>query len=308
MHRAQFEVTLKPEDKQAKEALVSALSNHKIILDFLAKYQLPNSFIETHTYQLKDYCERKQRCLQCQGLSMCAQTKVGYLLELEYDGVLEKVLQPCMYQNNKLEELAHRHRFLLCDMSEEQLSLRFDQINLENEKGSYITLVSNMIEACDQETHKGFYLCGEPGTGKTYLACCFANEMARKNKKVAFVNVPHYISSLKSTMFDKVAYQKQIDLLRVADVVVFDDIAGEAVSNWSRDEILLPILNERMEKKRITLFTSNYDMNNLEKYYAVNSKIINDTVGAKRLVERVKALAFENVLNCMNRRAKNSKN
>ena len=35
--------------------------------------------------------------------------------------------------------------------------------------------------------------------------------------------------------------------IRNAEVVVFDDIGGESVTAWSRDDILLPLMDARME-------------------------------------------------------------
>lgn len=265
------------------------------------------SLIERHTYKFKDYVKQKEICKNCPGLSACMQPTKGHILELAYDGVLYKKLCTCKYQKEKEEKLSHVKNFLICDMSEEQLLLSFNQIDFTYEKKrhpSYCRVVIEMMEALKNEVSDGFYLCGEPGTGKTYLACCYINAMAKKGKKCAFVNVSNYFVNLKSKMHDKDAFTKTVDALKKAEVLVLDDIGGESVSMWTRDEILLSILNERMEKRLITLFTSNYDMQNLEKYYAANSKLVNDQVGAKRLLERMKSLSFEKVLNCCNRREK----
>lgn len=308
MEEVKFNFMVSEEAQKEKEELLKKLSDDPYVLDWLKKYDLPFTFISNHAYKFKDYVEDRRLCESCAGLNVCRQENIGYVKELEYNYVLEKNLCACTYLKKKQEMLLHKHKFMICDMSDEQLTHRFQNIQLANEKPSYISIVNEMVLACKNNSSQGFYLCGEPGTGKTYLACCFANEMAHKGKRVAFVNVSHYFSSLKAKMYDKDAFTKQIDALRLADIAVLDDIGGESVSNWSRDEILLPILNERMENKRITLFTSNYNLDNIEKYYALNSKIVNDMVGAKRLVERMKALSVEKVLNCMNRRAKNSRN
>lgn len=308
MEEVIFDVVLDEAAKKEKEDLLARLEKEPLIMDWLHKNQLSFHFVIDHAYKFKDYVEGKQKCESCLGLSQCQQETQGYVMELDYDSILEKNLCACPYQLKKQKILAHKRHFSICDMSEAQLMHRFANIDLENEMPSYISLVNEMVLSCKSEHPTGFYLCGEPGTGKTFLACCFINEMANQNKRVAFVNMSNYLSTLKAKMYDKDAFTKQIDALRLAEVAVLDDIGGESVSNWSRDEILLPILNERMENNRVTLFTSNYDLKNIEKYYALNSKIVNDTVGAKRLVERMKALSYEKVLNCVNRRIKNSRN
>lgn len=308
MEAVKFNFVVSEEAQKEKAELLKKLNDDPYVIEWLKKYNLPFSFVCDHAYKFKDYVNDKKLCESCSGLDGCRQESKGYIKELEYHYVLEKNLCACPYLKKKQELLAHKQKFMICDMSDEQLTHRFQNIQLVNEKPSYISIVNEMVLACKNNSSSGFYLCGEPGTGKTYLACCFANEMAHQDKRIAFVNVSHYFSSLKTKMYDKDAYAKQINALRLADVAILDDIGGESVSNWSRDEILLPILNERMENKRITLFTSNYNLDNIEKYYALNSKIVNDMVGAKRLVERMKALSDEKVLNCMNRRVKNSRN
>lgn len=303
MEKVDFSFTTSKEAQLEKEAVEKELMASSIVQEWLQNNDLPTSLVQKHTYKIKDYVEAKQKCSGCAGLAACMQPTTGYVLELEYDGALSKVARPCIYQQKQNELLKHKAQFSLCDMSDEQLGFSFDKIVLDNEKAAYIALLDEMEEAT-QRGHKGFYLCGEPGTGKTYLACCFVNAMAKQGKRCAFVNVSHYLSMLKASMQDKEAYASYIQALHRADVVVFDDIAGESASNYTRDEILLPILNERMEKKLMTLFTSNYDMDNLLKFYALNSKMMNDEVGAKRLVERMKALSLQKQVNGINRRLK----
>lgn len=304
MKQVIFNFEMDEEYKKEKEILLNSLLKEEIIQKWMKKYNLHEDFIERHVYKFKDYVENKKMCKNCKGLSLCMQKKNGYILELEYDGVISKNVCACQYLKDKAEALMHKQQFLLCDMSDVQLQYSFEKINMAKESVNYFKLVKEMHDATLKENPIGFYLCGEPGSGKTYLACCFINAMAKKGKTCAFVNVSNYISKLKTNMYDKDAFAKQIDALKRADVVVLDDIGGESVSNWSRDEILLPILNERMENNKTTLFTSNYSIDNLQLYYAANSKFVNDQVGAKRLIERMKTLSFQKVLNSGNRRLK----
>lgn len=303
MEKVNFSFTVSKEAQLEKEELVQQLLASTFVQEWMQHQSVPKDMVEKHTYKIKDYVDAKSKCNRCAGLQACLQPTCGYVLTLEYDGSMNKIARPCHYQKEISAALSHKKQFLLCDMSDEQLQLSFNSISLENEKTTYIALVDELIETT-QNNSNGFYLCGEPGTGKTYLACCFINELAKQGKRCAFINVSNYMAKIKASMYDKDAYTKYINVVKSADVVVFDDIGGESASNWTRDEILLPILNERMENKRICVFTSNYDMGNLVKYYALNSKLVNDQVGATRIVERMKALSLQKVVNGANRRLK----
>lgn len=87
-----------------------------------------------------------------------------------------------------------------------------------------------------------------------------------------------------------------------AKVVVFDDIGGESVTAWSRDDVLLPLLDERMNSHRLTYFTSNYTMAELQQRYSSLQAKKSDPVAALRLLERVKALSAEKMLKGRSRR------
>lgn len=302
MQQVTFKITLTEEEKQLKQKEVKQLEENKQLLDWMNTNNIPFTCIQENTYTLKEYWERKEKCIHCLGLQQCAQTNKGYLLELEYKGYLQQVSCACKYAKEKQRNFMHQKKYLLCDMSEDQLLLDISKINLNVEGKSYQKLVIECLEGCQHGFSKGLFLCGKPGCGKTYLACCIANAFAKKGYTVSFVNVAKFMDDLKRSLNDSQSYKRLILSLRNADVLILDDIASENVSNWGRDEILFSILNERMENKRLTFFTSNYAMENLLMYYKLPKGSVNEDVGAIRLIERMKALSTQKVLDCANRR------
>lgn len=305
MEKFNYKVQLNEELKHEKENLCRYLLKDLTIQEFLQMYQLSNDFVYENTYVLKDYSDRKKKCDKCLGLAYCTQEVKGHLLGLKPQGIdIEKVLIPCTYQTNYEQSLIHKSYLTINDMSDEQMQYNLQDIDLDHESDNYILTYQALFNDLFSKTvqKKGFHLCGEPGVGKTYLACCYINEVARMKKYCAFVHVPTLIANLKSIMYDHIAFRKTIHALKNADVLVLDDIGGESASTWTRDDILLPLLNERMEKGKKTLFTSNYNFEEIEEFYRLKSRAINDTLGAKRLAERIKALASEMILMGNNRR------
>lgn len=295
--------------KQEREQLCRRLLKEPIVQAFLQSAQLTESFVYENTYLLRDYVARKQVCDACVGLAYCQQEVSGYLLTLQPSAQdVEKALVPCRYKTTFETAIAHKKAFLLNDMSEEQLQYKLQDIDMSRESKKYNIIYHAVVKSVSKNESKGFYLCGEPGVGKTFLACCYSNEEARKGKSCAFVHVPTLIANLKTIMYDNPAFRKVIASLKRVDILVLDDLGGESASTWTRDDILLPLLNERMEKNKKTIFTSNCNFAEIEEFYRLKSRAINDAVGAKRLVERIKALADEKVLDGMNRRMENSSN
>ena len=83
--------------------------------------------------------------------------------------------------------------------------------------------------------------------------------------------------------------------------MLIDDIGAENCSNWSRDEVLGPILQYRMDNHLPTFFTSNLTLDELETSLSVTSSGI-DKLKARRIVERIKQLTIPLELISKNRR------
>ena len=142
----------------------------------------------------------------------------------------------------------------------------------------------------------GFYLYGEMGIGKTFILKRFAKMLAEKGCEVGFVNVSTLANKIKTTFSSdsKTEQATLVKQLEEVDYLFLDDIGAEKISPWFRDEILFNILNERMERRRITFFSSNFSINDLQKKQAINEKNNSRSYDkAKRLVSRIRALSKE---------------
>lgn len=295
-----FRLSLSDEQKKMKAKLVQKLLQDEIVVKWLKENHDDVSIVEEHSGRFDDWLVRKQKCLHCKGLMTCTQEKQGYLLDLTYDGFLNNELKSCHYLNESKKALAHVDNYLIHHCSNELLQVNFAGLDMAKETIEYRQLCEEIIHSLSEV--KGLYLHGKPGVGKTYLGACITNFYAKKQKKCAFVNVPTLINELKLSMRDDNGMEQILNALKRADVLLLDDIGGESVSSWSRDEILMPLLNERMEKKKKTYFTSNYTMLELENHFAYDSRGNCDLIKANRLIERIKALSFEKNVKGCNRR------
>lgn len=303
MERLQVHFELSDEQKKAKEELVSSLLKESIVRDWLIQYHLSADFVENHSGRFHEWVEAKKQCAICQGLPFCTQPRLGKLLELNYDGMINPEICDCRYLKAKEASVAHVKNYRLHHCSKEMLQISIDQIDFKKESQAYIQLLDFITTIImDKTNKKGLYLFGRPGVGKTYLGAAITNYYAKENFQVSFVNVPELISNLKMSMSDAYLFEKTMNDLKRSDVVLFDDIGGESVTSWVRDEILLPIFNERMEKHRRTFFTSNYSMDELEAHFETDSRGNSDKIKANRLIERIKALSIEKNMKGINRR------
>lgn len=268
--------------------LIAALKSDPSVLKWMQENHLPLKLLDTHPWKIKDWVNGLKRCEGCFGLNTCKQRKKGYLDHLKYDGMVMNVQMPCRYREEKEEALRHRENYLVCDLSEDQLLYDFAKIDTSKEDGGYQMVFTRAMEACEKDS--GLYLWGTLGTGKTYLAACASNFYAKQGKKVAFVHYPSFTQRMVSSI-EGGEYKTELQRLMYAKLLVLDDIGAESVTEWNRDQILLPLLNYRYEHHLATWFTSNESLETLFKHFQFTNKGKGEEVKAARILERIEMLS-----------------
>lgn len=301
MEPINIHVKLDDEAKKEKEQWLKQLSQEPLIQEFLIKNRCEQQLIHK-TSMFHHWFNRKKLCEKCKGLSECKQPMKGKVLELVYDGVLNEQFVSCTYLKDKQKQEAYLKNYKIHHLSDEQLRLNFRQIDSSSESNEALEVIRILMKSIDN--NQGIYLYGKPGVGKTYLMCCLANAYANQGKTISFVNSAQLISELKMGFNDSGMNDYRLNQLKKVDVLIIDDIGGENVTAWSRDEVLMPLLNERMEKQACTCFTSNYSWEELEEHFAIDSRGNKDVIKANRLMERIKALSAQTILKGKNRRLK----
>lgn len=116
----------------------------------------------------------------------------------------------------------------------------------------------------DPDSEKGLYLhSSTKGTGKTYLSYCLANEvMARYDVNVKFTSVLEYLDLTKKG-YSSAADKEEKDGIMRATVLILDDIGVEVSKEWV-NTTLYQLINYRYANKLITIFTSNYPLEQLK--------------------------------------------
>ena len=285
-------IKLSEEQMLERQRNIVRLKENELIQLFLNQNHLDASFVEENSGALLQWLKSVSACRNCKGLKYCAQKIRGKVSKLKIDdsGFLNEYYASCQYEQNRDKQLAHQSKFRFSHMSLKDYLIdlnddSFLSVAKEKEYGlAYTQSVSSI------PLNQGVYLYGNPGTGKSYLMKGICNYYAKSNKSVSFVQVPLLIQELKQFMTDNEYRQRVMNHLRYSDVLVLDDIGAESITQWTRDEILLPILDERMNKGMKTYFTSNYSMEELEQQYRLANKP-NNTIASLRILERIRTLS-----------------
>lgn len=273
-----------------KERLVEALRNNKTIQRFMEHYDCPFEVVEENLYRFKDWLEALDRVNKLSQEALDVNPYLGEYINLTYDSVAKVLLDE--HKMIASAQKAYQAKQYLG-------AYELFPLNKSLQKASFETGVFGMsykesLEALTQFFSNdilGYYIYGDLGVGKSYLAACVTNRAAKQGKSVAFVSVAELLSELKRNFNKSYEVDYTLERLKVVDVLVIDDLGAEPISTWGRDEVLLPLLNHRLENYRKTLFTSNYPMDMLETLYAIDQKGNVDKLRSKRFVDRIYAIA-----------------
>lgn len=143
------------------------------------------------------------------------------------------------------------------------------------------TIAKRYVEKFDeiQETGKGLYFYSRvKGSGKTRLAISIANDLIEKKFiQVKFATTIQILDQIKATWGgiskNEESEQKLIHDIVSVPVLVIDDIGVEAVKDWI-NERFYNILNGRMIEKRVTIFTSNCKIEELNFDDRITNRIV----------------------------------
>lgn len=288
MQKMDFTVEVSDRQKEETRELTEQLLKDPEVLALAEKQNIPLSVIASHPWTVDEWRRETAPCRGCRGLAVCRARVRGYQNMLVYDGILKKVQTPCRFQKEQLDARRHLKNYLICDLPRSMETVSFYNISTDGEMSAYLKAFSTALDASGNG--EGLYLYGPMGMGKTYLAACACNEKARQGDKVAFVYWPDFVQRMASMVVSG-EYRTEMERLKFARFAVIDDIGAESVTEWNRDQLLLPVLNARYEAGLTTWFTSNEDLKSLRDHFRFSSKGDQADVKAERILDRIKALS-----------------
>ena len=262
--------------------------------EFVSRLKIKRSILKKYTSLLEESSREYHNCRNCPGLDGCLNKIVGYakLPKLNGDS-LEFVYKMCKYKKKFEKEEKRYSNMTYFNIPKEIRNADVKNI-YKTDKNRYQTILwlTDFIKKYKKDIHqKGLYLCGNFGCGKTYLISAIFNELGKDGIKSAIVFWPEFLNSLKASFNSpfKGEFNNKYNSVKKAPLLLIDDLGAEAVSAWSRDEILCPLLQYRMDAKLPTFFTSNLDLKALENHLAITSKG-DEIIKAGRIISRIKQL------------------
>lgn len=267
------------------------------------KDEIDQAMIEKSMIKLYEYTNQSKECNRCESLEGCINFLKGHHPELVLTrNTIDVVYKQCPRKIMADEKKKNQRLIKSLYVPRDILEATFEQF--EGDQGRLdagdkaATFLMNYEAGLKP---KGLYLYGKFGVGKSYLLGAIANELAKKQIGSMIVYVPELLREMKSSIADSTLNEK-IEALKKEPILMLDDIGAEAVSSWTRDEVLGPILQFRMLEKLPTFFTSNFDFQGLEHHLTYSQRGEEEKMKARRIMERIRSLSEPVLVDGPNRR------
>lgn len=200
------------------------------------------------------------------------------------------------------KEAAIKNRLKLINLPASLKKASLSQVDLDDL--GRLPVFENLLAFVEQypAIQKGLYLYGDFGVGKSFMVAALAHDLSEKRGvSSTLLHYPSFVIDAKNAISDG-NVKTLVDEIKLAEVLILDDIGAEQSTAWVRDEILQVILQYRMQEDLPTFFTSNFNFEDLEKHFAKGKNGNDETWEARRVMERIRYLAEETRLEGVNRR------
>ena len=291
----------KTDDIELKHSFQDACANSDF-KKYVYNLNVSEDILIKYTSRLEEAFTECKNCAMCKGLDTCKNAVPGYAYTpTAKEKIIDFSYVICKYQEEQDKKTAYQKNLELLEMPKDIKNASFkDMYKDDKARVPIVKYFKEFIDNYDNdEKPTGIYLNGSFGSGKTYLVAALFNELAKKGVRSVLIYYPEFLRSLKASF--QTNYDEQFNYIKKVPLLLFDDIGAENCSNWSRDEVLGPILQYRMENHLPTFFTSNLTLEELENSLAITSSGV-DKVKARRIIERIKQLTNSLELISKNRR------
>lgn len=257
--------------ERQKEA-IARMAEHEEVRRIIKDYPGQSSeLLHPRNYRdLSQHLSYFDHCKSCPGLESCINDQAGHESAVEPDpdksDTLNFRLKKCPLlvgyeKQQKIEKHIKSHH-----IPKSVLKGTFDDIEPDPpRRAAIVEAMKFCTEFAPGQTIKGLYLYGQMGVGKSKIVGAAAQELAKRGIDVLMVYVPDFLAEVKDSIGSNSVLSK-LEALKEASVLILDDIGAEPLTTWTRDEVLGPILQRRMEELP-TLYTSNLTVIELRRHF-----------------------------------------
>jgi primosomal protein DnaI len=280
------------------EQTANQVLNDPLVINLRSSYpEIDESVLRLNLNRLYQMTSESRNCNACPGLALCPNDMQGHFTGINCNKLngrwhLTDYKTACSKwtANEQQQQISRRITSFYVD--EAVFGEQYDEsemIKLDASRAIAVNQLQNYVQTTKSQglQKNGLYLQGSFGTGKTYMAGYLLQKLAKEGFSGVIVYMPEFVEDAKALMFEPQKLKETITLMKDADLLVFDDIGAENLTPWVRDHVLGAILNHRMNRKP-TFYTSNHNLDDLEKHFSFTHKEGEEMHKGQRLMDRVR--------------------
>ena len=124
-------------------------------------------------------------------------------------------------------------------------------------------LSKNFVAQFDSQKENLLFV-GSTGLGKTYLSTAIARALLEQGKSVIYISAPEFVRRIEDLRFKDDKHD--LEQFFTADLLILDDLGTENTTAYTM-ATLADIIDQRLRTGRKILFSTNLNLDGLQKYY-----------------------------------------
>lgn len=274
-------LNLKFSDSNVDEIVLNIKSN-PLAKQVISQLHLTDEEIKNNYELINNFLSNNKSCINCSGMKNCNHFTKGhrYGLKRDDDNDLTDYFTICDYykdyyvrKNNLIYTTFNQDNIL------DECQKRFI---LDNPQLLGLEYIKKIIQIQNNDNVSGVYLKVSNSKIRLKIIQSLAYNLLL-NHKVSIVKFSDLLKNIKSEF--KTSGNETYNLLLDSEILIIDGLGNEAITTWSRDEILLSLLDNRLQNDKVTILCSEFSIEDLRKIYKIG---YNDDVKANQLVEKIK--------------------
>ncbi len=227
--------------------------DRQILRDTLARIARQKVMLLTEAGFSPDFLDMGYTCQDCKD--------TGYIGNEKCHCFKQKIIES-LYDKSNLRALTRNNNFR--KMSDEYYEGE-DLVRFRKAR----TLAEDFINNFDTD-YQNLFIYGTVGTGKSFLSICIADELLKRGHSVIYFSSIGLFELISENTFDyrnKQNLRSIYDDLFECELLIIDDLGTEMTNAFVASE-LFSCLNEREGRKKSTIITTNYSLEQLQNTYS----------------------------------------
>jgi DNA replication protein DnaC len=227
--------------------------DRQILRDTLSRIARQKVMLLTEAGFSPDFLDMGYTCQDCKD--------TGYIGNEKCHCFKQKIIES-LYDKSNLRALTRNNNFR--KMSDEYYEGE-DLVRFRKARA----LAEDFINNFDTD-YQNLFIYGTVGTGKSFLSICIADELLKRGHSVIYFSSIGLFELISENTFDyrnKQNLRSIYDDLFECELLIIDDLGTEMTNAFVASE-LFSCLNEREGRKKSTIITTNYSLEQLQNTYS----------------------------------------